>query len=146
MKTKLLIPLLAAALLCGCATNPRPIVTVIVKDGVRFGVSRSPQAVPYLQAVTPVICSVANSTNLTPESLVAAIDAIPFAKPPEAGLIIDFVVGTYDGYFEQYVDTWTSQRPLLKNVLLGCCDGLTLGLFPPPLMLARRQWTPPHTR
>jgi hypothetical protein len=136
--------------LLGCASNPpltRTLVTAAVKNGVKFGVQRSPTAIPYLQAATPVLCSVANSTNLSPAALVAALDAIPVNKPPEAGLIIDFVVGTYDGYFEQYVDNWTKNQPFLQSVLLGCCDGMTQGLSPQPLTIIKSEtWRPPHTK
>jgi hypothetical protein len=139
-----------AVFVAGCTTqNPtgtRAIVTIIVRDGATFGISRSPAAVPYLKAAAPVVCAVANSTNLTPESLVAALDGIPVAKSPEAGLIIDGVVAVYDGYFEQYADNWVKNQATLQSVLLGCCDGLNQALAPPPMAARTRKWQPVHTK
>jgi hypothetical protein len=149
---KKLLFCLPLVFLFGCGTTNQPltrtVVTSLVKNGIKWGVQRSTNAAPYLEAAAPIVCSVANGTNLSPAVLTAALDAIPIQKPPEAGLLIDFVVSTYDGYFEHYVDNWTANQPFLQSVLLGCCDGMNQGLAAakPGVMMAQEKWVAPHTK
>lgn len=128
--------LLATALLSftvGCRSPglTKTIVQTAVATGVGFGVLEEPNAIPYLRASAPVICSAAHGTNLSPAEVVEALESSPASKlkTPEAVLIMNGVIGIYTGIWETYGGD-IDDRPFLQAGLEGACEGIKLGLPP----------------
>lgn len=129
--------LLGLALLSGCANNlplTRGVTRSIVGTGVAVGVQKAPTARLYLEASKPVVCSLASGTNVSPEVIVAALEASPAAalKTPEATIIINGALSIYTGAFENYSGS-VKNAPTLQAVLQGTCDGIGDGLAVGPL-------------
>lgn len=135
MSKKKFYPLLAAltlALLTGCSSvkiSPA-IVHQGVSAGVSYSVTKYPNAVPYLRAAAPVICSAANSTNLSPNEVVSAIESSGASafKTPEGVLILNTALTIYIGLWNSYGDTALNNAPQFRLYLLATCNGLNDGL------------------
>jgi hypothetical protein len=123
-----------AAFVTGCTGPNSQISTALVQQGVftfaSYAVAKNPTIKPYLAAATPVICSAATGTNgLSPEAVVAAIEASPIAsqlKTPEAMLALNGVMMLYIGIWDSYGTSvnLTTMQPYL----LATCNGLTAAL------------------
>lgn len=121
---------LCCALLTGCATAPKPnpgplLVELAVQAGTSYGIEQHPEAVPYLRAAAPVICTAADTGTVNPADVVAAIQAanLDALSTPDAKLILNAALVIYDAAFSQYSAT-EDMKPYLKAV----CNGLTLAL------------------
>jgi len=124
---------LCTLLLTGCKSPLSPLVT---RQGVAIGVSYSvmkyPSAVPYLKAVTPVVCASANSTNLSPAAVVAAIEQSSAAnalKTPEGVLILNSSLLLYNAVWQSFGSNAVANIPTLREHLQATCNGLNDGLF-----------------
>jgi len=146
MKTKLSILIGLAcglALFTGCSTVVlRPgNVEQGVSTGVSLAVVKYPEAIPYLQAAAPVICSAAHGTNLAPAQVAAAIqesDAAAF-RNPNAVMILNVAMSLYVGLWERYGTKAVDKSDKLRSYLEATCAGITKGLIaaepepaPPP--------------
>lgn len=121
-----------AASTTGCKTPAmtQAVVQTTVATGVAFGIQKSPQAIPYLKAATPIVCSAASGTNISPTEVISAIEAanIDGLKTPEAVIIMNGALSLYVVLYEEYgVDALKNQAQL-KAYLQGTCNGLELGL------------------
>jgi len=129
--TLALIPLLAL-LLTGCKTSSPLISPTLVQQGVATGVSysvaRYTNAVPYLRAADTIICSAANSTNIAPAQIVAAIEAAGLTKTPESVLILNSALLLYIGVWQSYGNDAVNNVPTLKLYLQATCNGIQQGL------------------
>jgi hypothetical protein len=150
---KKLIFLLPIAILAGC-TSPvgkavlsPAMVQVAVETGVSFGSSKYPAAVPYLRIADSVICSAADSTNIEPAQIVAAVEAagVVSATNAEAVLILNGSLAIYETVFDAYGTNWIANQPVLQGYLKSVCDGISAGL-PPAGMAASRRALKPHIR
>src|SRR2546423_1751861 len=138
MKIKLTLLAVCASIalvVTGCKTTPQTtqaIVQSTVATGVMFGVQKAPDAIPYLRAAAPVICSAANGTNLSPNQVVAALESSQAAalKTPTATLIINGALSLYMVLWDQYGSEYVKNTPLLQSYLVGTCNGITEGLPP----------------
>lgn len=128
--------LIVAVLIVGC-TGPRAISPAIVQQGVAMSVGYSalkyPTAVPYLRAATPVICSAANSSNLAPAQVIAAVESsgASSVKTPEGVLILNTALLLYIGVWQSYGEDALNNSPQLRLYLQATCDGMTAGLPQP---------------
>lgn len=71
--------LMLGLLLAGCTSqNQGPMshaaFTAAVTLGEQIGLETHPEAVPYVRAAVPVVCAVANGTNVSPAEIVAALE------------------------------------------------------------------------
>ena len=130
-----------AAIVTGCTGPNSQISPALVQQGVftltAYAVAKEPASVPYLKAAAPLICAAASGTNgLSPEAVVAAIEASPLAsqlKTPEATLALNGALMLYIGIWDSYgtnVDL-TAMQPYL----LATCLGLSAALPPSPASL-----------
>lgn len=83
-KSRLLIMALLSVLVLeqGCtSSNPNvgPMThaafTAAVTLGEQFALEQHPEATPYVRAAAPVVCAAANGTNVSPASIVEALNA-----------------------------------------------------------------------
>lgn len=129
-----LLSAVALLALAGCAGGKVNISPAIVQQGVAtsvaYSVTKYPQALPYLRAAAPVICSAANSTNLSPAQVIAALESSNAAllKTPEAALIMNTALLLYIGVYESYGDNALNNYPALRPYLQATCDGMNDGV------------------
>ena len=116
----------------GCKTPAmtQAIVQTTVATGVAFGIQKSPQAIPYLKAATPIVCSAASGTNISPAEVISAIESanIDGLKTPEAVIIMNGALSLYVVLYEEYGIDAIKNQAQLKAYLQGTCNGLELGL------------------
>ena len=128
----------------GCKTPAvtQAIVQTTVATGVALGIQKSPEAIPYLWAAAPIVCSAASGTNISPAVVVAAIEAanIDTLKTPEAVIIMNGALSLYFVLYDQYGIEAVNNQELLKAYLQGTCNGLNLGLA------GKSRGTIPHIR
>lgn len=122
---KYLIPFILMAV-TGCSSL-KQISPALVQQGVstttRYALSKYPQAKPGVQIAQNVICSAANSTNIAPEQVVAAIQGTT-QLTPESTLIINGALTLYIGIWDSYGADAVSKTPVLQTYLKATCDGL----------------------
>lgn len=122
-----------STLTTGCKTPAmtQAIVQTTVATGVALGVQKSPQAVPYLKAATPVVCAAASGTNISPAEVVAAIEAanLDSLKTPEAVIIMNGALSLYMVIYDEYGTEAINQQAQLRAFLQGTCNGLNIGLL-----------------
>lgn len=126
--------LLTSIILPGCtSTNPaitKALLTATVSTGVSLGAAKSPETVPFIRAADQVICAAANSTNISPTALTAAIEAAPQAaalKTTEGTIILNFALSAYMILWDQYGGNVKNTADL-QGYLQATCDGINLGL------------------
>ncbi len=132
--------------LTGCTSiNISPsVVQQGVATGVKYSVSKYPTSRPYLTAATPVICSVANSTNLVPSEVITAIENSDAnkLKTPEGVLILNSALTLYISIWNSYgsnaVNNATALQPYLKATCNGLNDGLHTVTFASPSTLKNK--------
>ena len=143
MKTKImsLFALLALAVsLVGCKSAIAPsVVRLGVGAGASYSLLKYPEAAPAVKASAAIICSQANSTNLSPEAVYAAVDAYK-EKTPESVLIVNTALGMYTLVWNGYGQTAVSNNPAFKLYLEATCGGLmdavaTIPVTPSPATL-----------
>jgi hypothetical protein len=113
----------------GSAMSPA-VVRVGVATGVAYSAAKYTNAVPYIRAATPVICSVANGTNLAPGDVIRAVELSDATalKTPEGVLILNAAMLLYTGVWQSYGSNAVANAPTLKLYLQATCDGLHDGL------------------
>lgn len=152
MKTKILslfVLLALAVSLVGCKS---PIAPAVLRLGVGAGASYSllkyPEAVPAVKASAAIICAQANSTNLSPEAVYAAVDAYA-EKTPESVLIVNSALSMYTLIWNGYGQTAVANNPQFKLYLEATCGGLTdavatIPVSPSPATLTLLRAAPPN--
>lgn len=133
---RLLLSALCLSLLTGC-TAVSPIISPQltrsgVAVGISYGVSQYPKSVPAVRVATEVICSAAASTNISPASLIAAIQSSGAELTPQTTLIIHTALLLYTGVWNAYGENAVNNIPTLKLYLNATCDGMKDGLAPLP--------------
>lgn len=128
--------------LCGCSTvgnnNLAPsLVRVGVATGVAYGVMKYPASAPGVRIAGEVVCSAANGTNLSPASVIEAINAVSPNISPETTLIVNGALVLYIGVWNSYGQGAVSNAPNLKLYLKATCDGINDGLHTPARTTAR---------
>jgi hypothetical protein len=137
MKT-LFLSLVLAALTVGCSSvriSPN-LVRQGVATGVRYSVTKFPQAIPGVRVGETVICAAANGTNLNPATVVAQINAAAGPLSNESVLILNSSLILYIGLWESYGSNAVSNDAILKSYLMATCQGIDDGL-PPTMGKAR---------
>lgn len=159
MKRFLLAPILAVALLTGCATANKPLTKALyvtsVSTGVSFGADRYPTAVPYLRVAAPLLCAAAEGTNLAPAEVVELLQNSPAANAVatvQGKLILNGALSLYIALAESYGGGVT-ENETLREYLMWTCEAVNLGLPPltPPAAIAARaldprRALPPHIK
>lgn len=147
MKKLLCLIPLVALLASSCASNPTSLALVqaAVTTGVEFGLLKATNAGPYVAAAGAVICASAASTNVSPEAVVAALEASDAAKlkTPEAVLIINGSLAIYDSVWSALGTNTTKAAPYLQAV----CNGINAALPPTPsgpVLAKKAKLLPPH--
>lgn len=131
-----IISLISLVLVTGCA-NRKPFVTpAVVKDGssiaISAGVQKFPEAKPYVVAAIDVICAQAAGTNLSPASIVAALDASPIAaqaKTANGVIVVNSLIFVYNFAWNSFASEAvanSSARPYLQAVCDGGHEGLAV--------------------
>lgn len=145
------VVLVASALaFTGCQTGPKlspALVSVAVSTGVSLGVDKYPQTIPFIRAATPVVCAAANSTNIEPAQVVAALESSGVIDKTNttARLILNGALAVYITVFDNFGENWVNSKPELQSYLKAVCDGLTTGVPPAGLMAPlHRKPLPPH--
>lgn len=137
---------LCLSLLTGCtAVNPilsPQLVRSGVSAGVIYGVSQYPKSLPSVRVATEVICSAAASTNISPASLIAAIQSSETELTPQTTLIIHTALLLYTGVWNAYGENAVNNIPTLKLYLNSTCDGMKDGLPPTSAREAVRSEVP----
>jgi hypothetical protein len=135
MKTKLNSLGLAAllAIIVGCATTGASvlapsIVKIAVHFGASLGIQKDPAALPYLEAATPIICSMSGSGPVDPAAIVAALESSGASalKTPAAVLIINGALDIYEAVYDHYGSN--VQASVVAPYLVAVCQGLTEAL------------------
>jgi hypothetical protein len=114
-------------------------INAIITAGVKVAIATEPKASYYIAKVQVAVCTVANSGNLTPENLRAAVDAtgIKELKAEEVQVAIASIYGIYQFYYGEVVSHQLNQSQWLVPVLQSICDslsnGLALSAIPKPL-------------
>jgi hypothetical protein len=135
-----LLILSAALFLVGCSTVGKfaPALTeAAVQNLASYELGKNPDAIPYLQAATPIICNLAGQGVLEPAKVVAALDnsSIAALKTPTAALIINGVLTIYETVYNTY--STNIETSVVQPYLLAVCDGLEAAL-PNPTPTVRK--------
>jgi len=132
--------------LAGC-TNPggqamsHAAFTAAVTLGEQFALEQHPEAVPYVRAAVPVVCSVANGTNVSPQAIVSALEAANVTNATTK-LIINSSLALFNVVISGVSTNQTEIRLYAQNL----CYGMTAGL---PSTLSEKKsvrLTAPHLR
>lgn len=122
-----LVALAFSTLLVGCKGPSSeigpPMVRLGVSTGATYALMEHPEALPAVRASADVICSQAAGTNLSPTSVVAAINAYT-KQTPESILIVNSALGLYTLVWNGYGAEAVKNDPLLRTYLQATCDGL----------------------
>lgn len=128
----LLLPMLPL----GCKSNPQfshAAFTAAVTLGEQIAIETHPEAVPVLRVATPVVCSVANGTNVSAASIVAQLEAAGI-NDPTAKIIINGSLAL----FNIAISGLSTNSSELRLFAQDLCAGMTAGLPPVPTMAIRR--------
>ena len=148
MKIKycLFLSLLTATLILSGCSSTRPILSPAmlqagVQSAVTFGVSKYPDAIPYVRAVEPIVCAASEGTNLAPAEVVAAIQDADVLKTAESVFIVNSALLLYQGIYNAYGADAVNQSESLRAYLHATCIGIGQGLPPGAVVAAgRTQW------
>ncbi len=146
-----LLPMLL--LFAGCKTNSQfshAAFTAAVTLGEEIAVETHPEAVPFLRLAVPVVCSVANGTNVTAPEIVAQLEAAGITDP-----VTRIILNGSLALFNVAITSLSTNQSELKLFAIDLCNGLSAGLPPAPVhgMAALRRPPPsvkaplpPHLR
>ena len=119
----------------GCTstnTSGPTIAALVLQEGVATGASYAltqyTNAVPFIEAATPIICSAANGTNFDPAFVVNEIDNSPQAsslKTPEGALILNSALTLYIAVWDSYGASAVTNSANMQLYLTATCNGLT---------------------
>ncbi len=136
MKKQIVLLMLPLVLSWGCKSNPQfshAAFQAAVTLGEEIAIESHPEAVPFLRVATPVVCSVANGTNVSAAAIVAQLEAAGI-NDPTARIIINGALAL----FNVAVSGLSTNSSELKLFAQDLCNGMTLGLPPAPTMAIRR--------
>lgn len=125
---KFIIPLVALAIV-GCATVKSILTPAAVEQitatTAAWGIATDKNVAPYLQAATPVICSLAGTTVLDPATVVSALEnsSANELKTPTALIVINSILATYSVVYDAYGSNVTASQ--MQPYLAAMCNGLT---------------------
>lgn len=147
---KFTLPLLLSCLLplTACHLSPatqRSLITTAVADGVTVGVITHPEAKPALMAATPVVCGLANSsTNVSAATFIASVQNDPRSAPYSTNAYGVLILNNAFIIYGAFEDQLGTNSATMKQIMLGLCDGLNLGLgaAPSTITAKRRVLTP----
>jgi len=129
----------------GCAGNPamsHAAFTAAVTLGEQIGLETHPEATPHVRAAVPVVCAVANGTNVTPSEIVKALEAANVTNVT-ARLIINGSLSLLNVVVSGLSTNDTEIRLYGKDL----CNGMQAGLPPGnPALLKAAKPLPPHLR
>lgn len=117
----------------GCVNARKVITPGTVQSGtaagVRYGLTKFPSATPAVRIASEVVCSMSNSTNISPTEIVAAIESSNYEnlKTPEAIFIVQGVITLYSSAWNSFASDAVAQSealPYLQAICNGSRDGL----------------------
>lgn len=115
-------------LMTGCSTAQGPIshaaFTAAVTIGEQIALETHPEATPYLRIAVPVVCSVANGTNVSPAAIVAALEAANVTNRTTR-LIINSSLTLFN-----VVITGATNQSEVRVYAQDLCNGMISGLPP----------------
>lgn len=130
-------------LFTGCTSNPamsHAAFRASVTLGEQIGLSTHPEATPYVRAAVPVVCSVANGTNVTPAEIVKALEKANVTNST-AILIINGGISLLDVVVAGLGTNQTEIRAYGQDL----CVAMQAGLPPESAKMARMaKPLPPH--
>lgn len=132
---KLLLCVVMALLCAGCKTNPQlshAAFQAAVTLGEEIAIQTHPEAVPALRIATPVVCSVANGTNVSAAAIVAQLEAAGI-NDPTARIIINASLAL----FNVAISGLSTNSSELRLFAQDLCVGMTAGL--PPIAVGARR-------
>lgn len=115
--------------------------TAAVTLGEQIGLETHPEATPYVRAAVPVVCAVANGTNVTPAEIVKALEAANVTNVT-AKLIINGGLAIFNVVVTGLGTNQTEIRAYGQDL----CDGMRAGLPPESAMARKASLLPPHLR
>lgn len=143
MKKVIFLALSSAWFLCGCKTNPQmnhAVFTAAVTLGEQIGVQTHPEAVPFLRLAAPVVCGVANGTNVSAGEIVSQLEKAGITDV-KARTIINGSLAL----FNVIVSGLSTNSSELRLYAQDLCNGLVAGL-PPEQAHAKSASLPPHLK
>ena len=131
MKSTIKLGLLCISimLLAGCASNPaitHAAFTQAVTLGEQIGLETHPEATPYVRAAVPVVCSVANGTNVSPAEIVSALEKAGVTNVT-AKIIINGSLALFNVAVSGLITNQTEVRLYAQDLCNGMQAGLPLG-------------------
>lgn len=134
----LIVPLL---LVSGCGSPNASVMShtafrAAVTLGEQIALDVHPEATPYVRAATPVVCGVANSSNISPAAIVAALDAAGVTNKTTR----DLVNGSL-AILNVIVASIGTNQTELRLYGQDLCAGMTDGL--PPVNAVARAMSQP---
>lgn len=123
--------LLAAVSLVGCKSVTPTVIKFGTSEAVKYGVSKYPDAKPYVEASGVVICSQAAGTNLSPDAIITALESSTAAnavKTDSGTVVVNLVLAVYSGAWSLYGADAVKNNATLQADLAAVCAGITDGL------------------
>jgi len=99
--------------------------TAAVTLGEQFALEQHPEAVPYVRAAVPVVCSVANGTNVSPQAIVSALEAANVTNATTK-----LIVNSSLALFNVVISGISTNQTEVKLYAQDLCNGMTAGLPP----------------
>lgn len=133
-KIPMILVVALTSLLMGCATNSSvgpALLRLGVSSTAGYSLMKNPSALPGVQAGASVVCAAAHGTNVSPASIVAALDAYG-QRTPEAVFILNSAIGAYNIVYNGLSSTnATSASPYALALCDGLNDALAMVSVPP---------------
>lgn len=135
---------------CGCSSPKgqmsHAVFTAAVTIGEQIAVDTHPESIPYLRVAVPVVCSVANRTNVSPQAIVAALDSANITNRTTR-----LIINSSLTLFNVVVSGVATNQSEVQLYAQDLCNGMTAGLPPDggrERAFARRspKPLPPHLR
>lgn len=136
----LLVLLLTGCTTPGTGSNPMTIAafTTAVSLGEGFALEMHPEITPYIKAAADVVCATANGTNVSPDNIVAALNAANITNDT-ARLVVNGSIAIYDTVFTLIGTNGIASQPVLQGYAKALCEGMRNGI--PPTASAMRRVT-----
>lgn len=134
--------LLLAFVLVGCKNSSPLTYSLATSTLVSYGLRNSPETAGYLRDVQPVVCSVANGTNLTPAQVVAAIESSGIDDSAEGRLVVNGILLLYISAFDSLGTGTNNTANVSPYAQAIFCDGFAWGLAASPSEMRSRNAPP----
>ena len=131
MNTKLTMATIVCAIglfFTGCA-NPNQSAmshaafTAAVTLGEQFALEQHPEAVPYVRAAVPVVCSVANGTNVSAQAIVSALEAANVTNATTK-----LIINSSLALFNVVISGISTNHSEVRLYAIDLCNAMTAGL------------------